>query len=53
MGAWGGWALAPNTASMGRDNRSHDDWSRQGRQTFKRVSDFFTAWQEFSERFET
>src|SRR5258706_10824352 len=21
--AWGGWALAPNTASTGRDNRSH------------------------------
>src|SRR5258705_13989636 len=21
--AWGGWALAPNTASMGRDNHSH------------------------------
>jgi hypothetical protein len=23
MGAWGGWALAPNTASMGRNYRSH------------------------------
>jgi hypothetical protein len=40
MGAWGGWALAPNTASMGRDNRSHDHWSLEGRRTFKRVSDF-------------
>jgi hypothetical protein len=23
MGAWGGWALAPNIASMGRNYRSH------------------------------
>jgi len=23
MGAWGGWALAPNTASMGRNYSSH------------------------------
>src|ERR1700733_13703955 len=35
MGAWGGWALAPNTASMGRDYRSHRYWSRHGRRTFK------------------
>ena len=39
--AWGGWALAPNTASMGRDNRSTDIVSRQGRSTFKRTWDFF------------
>src|SRR5258708_38437873 len=41
MGAWGGWALAPYTASLGRDNRSHKDWSRQGGGTFKRRCDFF------------
>ena len=41
MGAWGGWALAPNTASMGRDNRSHIHWSQQGRRTFKGPRDFF------------
>jgi hypothetical protein len=52
MGAWGGWALAPNTASMGRDNRSHINWSPQGRRTFKRRAIFLTFWQEFSERFQ-
>jgi hypothetical protein len=52
MGAWGGWALAPNTASMGRDNRSHIYWSPQGRRTFKRPTIFLTFWQEFSERFQ-
>jgi hypothetical protein len=41
MGAWGGWALAPNTASMGRDNSSHTHWSRKGRRTFKPLCDFF------------
>jgi hypothetical protein len=41
MGAWGGWALAPNTASMGRDCRSHIDWSRKVRRTFKAVGEFF------------
>src|SRR5580700_1286818 len=41
MGAWGGWALAPNTASMGRDFRSHRNWSPKGRRTFKRRRDFF------------
>ena len=41
MGAWGGWALAPNTASMGRDNRSHIHWSQQGRRTFKGPRNFF------------
>jgi hypothetical protein len=42
MGAWGGWALAPNTASMGRDNRSHTYWSRKGGGTFKRPCVFLT-----------
>ena len=41
MGAWGGWALAPNTASMGRDNRSHIDKSQKVRQTFKPSREFF------------
>jgi len=41
MGAWGGWALAPNTASMGRDNRSHAHLSPKGRPTFKPPCDFF------------
>jgi hypothetical protein len=41
MGAWGGWALAPNTASMGRDNRSHTHLSLRGGQTFKPSCDFF------------
>src|SRR6266545_2202393 len=40
-GAWGGWALAPNTASMGRDYRSHRYRSREGRRTFKRPAKFF------------
>src|SRR5664279_4605547 len=48
MGAWGGWALAPNTASMGRDDRSHIYWSPQGRRTFKRPAIFLTFWQGFS-----
>src|SRR5258708_23322782 len=50
MGAWGGWALAPNTASMGRDNRSHIYWSREGGGTFKRSGDFFNF---FGGRFRT
>jgi hypothetical protein len=29
-GRWGGWALAPNTASMGRNRRSHRIRSREG-----------------------
>ena len=41
-GRWGGWALAPNTASMGRDNHSHLSWSRKGRHTFKSPSDFLS-----------
>jgi hypothetical protein len=40
-GAWGGWALAPYTASMGRDNRSHICLSRQLRRTFKPIGVFF------------
>src|SRR5258707_4940215 len=40
-GAWGGWALATNTASMGRDDRSHTHKSRVGRRTFKASCDFF------------
>src|ERR1700730_17302746 len=41
MGAWGGWALAPNKASMGRDNRSHRHKSPEGRPTFKSARGFF------------
>src|SRR5437870_1580928 len=41
MGAWGGWALAPNTASMGRDNRSHRYCVAGGSPEFKRPCDFF------------
>src|SRR6202022_4903394 len=41
MGAWGGWALAPYTASLGGDNPSHLNWSRQGGGTFKRRCNFF------------
>jgi hypothetical protein len=40
-GRWGGWALAPNTASLGRDYRSHSDRSRRPRETFKAPADFF------------
>ena len=42
MGAWGGWALAPDTASMGRDYRSHLDRSRQGWRTFNALSIFLS-----------
>jgi hypothetical protein len=42
MGAWGGWALAPDTASMGRDYRSHRYWSQQGSGTFKPPAIFLT-----------
>jgi hypothetical protein len=41
MGAWGGWALAPDTASMGRDYRSHLDWSRKAGRTFKAPANIF------------
>jgi hypothetical protein len=40
-GRWGGWALAPDTASLGRDYRSHIDWSRRAGETFKRATAFF------------
>src|ERR1700719_2362844 len=45
MGAWGGWALAPNTASMGRDFRSHriGRGSRAARSNHRRF--FNTFWQ--------
>ena len=52
MGAWGGWALAPNTASMGRDNRSHIYLSRKGRRTFKPAAIFLTFRQQVPERFQ-
>src|SRR5580658_6485587 len=42
MGAWGGWALAPNTASLGRDYRSHTDKSQKGWRTFNALSIFLT-----------
>ena len=42
MGAWGGWALAPNTASMGRDYRSHPGKSQEGVRTFNALSIFLT-----------
>src|SRR5690242_4334300 len=40
MGAWGGWALAPNTA-LGRDNRSHMHWSPRGPRSFNAAATFF------------
>jgi hypothetical protein len=40
-GRWGGWALAPNTASMGRNRRSHRIRSRRGRRAFNPACDFF------------
>ena len=40
-GRWGGWALAPYTASMGRDYHSHMHWSQKGSRTFKPVRAFF------------
>src|SRR5580704_12923150 len=50
MGAWGGWALAPDTASMGRGYRSHKCWSQQGSGTFKSPEIFLTF---FAGRFGT
>jgi hypothetical protein len=41
MGAWGGWALAPNTASMGRDNRSHTYSVAQGPPNVQTGGEFF------------
>src|SRR5690349_19402541 len=43
MGAWGGWALAPDIA-MGRDDRSHMHWSPDGPTSFKGVVNFFGPW---------
>jgi hypothetical protein len=40
-GRWGGWALAPYTASLGRDNRSHRCWSQKAPRTFKSRVNFF------------
>src|SRR3954451_23302310 len=40
-GRWGGWALAPNTASSGRDFRSHIHESRRHPPTFNAVRIFF------------
>src|SRR5690349_9406910 len=40
MGAWGGWALAPNIA-LGRDNRSHMHWSPLPSGSFKASATFF------------
>src|ERR1700676_5590774 len=55
MGAWGGWALAPYTASLGRDNRSHTHWSPKGCGTFKPPWDFFNFfgrnWPDFRREF--
>ena len=46
-GRWGGWALAPNTASLGRDCRSHNDKSPRPRETFKAPAAFLTFGREF------
>src|SRR3984885_985846 len=43
MGAWGGWALAPNTASVGRDCRSHPYRSPEGSLTFKALLTFLAG----------
>jgi hypothetical protein len=40
MGAWGGWALAPNIAN-GEDFCSHMYWSPRARRTFKTAGKFF------------
>src|ERR1700732_3215131 len=47
-GRWGGWALAPDTASLGRDCRSHINWSRGGGETFKAPAAFFNFRAGFS-----
>src|SRR4029077_1000126 len=41
MGAWGGWALAPDIAD-GEDYRSHAYWSSQPRRRSKRSAIFLT-----------
>src|SRR3954447_26343361 len=40
-GRWGGWALAPDTASMGRNRRSHHIRSREGHWAFNPPAIFF------------
>jgi hypothetical protein len=60
MGAWGGWALAPNTASMGRDCHSHIYSVAEGPPYVQTGSDFFllfgkgfqSAFRAFLERFQ-
>src|SRR6202022_2181195 len=48
MGAWGGWALAPNTASTGRDLPLPHILSREGSPNVQTACDFFlTFWQVF------
>src|ERR1700760_163152 len=49
MGAWGGWALAPNIA-MGRYVRSHINWSPGGRPAFKASRVFLASRQCVSRR---
>src|ERR1700722_5599642 len=46
-GRWGGWALAPDTASLGRDYRSHIHRSPEGYRTFNAPSIFLTFWGVF------
>src|SRR3954451_20589111 len=40
-GAWGGWALAPNMASIGRNSRSHSYSVLRGRLSVQSASGFF------------
>src|SRR5579859_7217428 len=44
MGAWGGWALAPDIA-MGRDYRSHMHWSPLSPGPFKAAAIFLTLFE--------
>ena len=41
MGAWGGWALAPDIANGEEWNRSHINWSRHPARRSKSPFDFF------------
>src|ERR1700733_12382633 len=51
MGAWGRWALAPDTTSMGRDYRSHTYSVAAGVPHVQRGwRIFLTFWQEFLDR---
>src|ERR1700730_1686526 len=43
MGAWGGWALAPNTASMGRDFAAPTYIGREGSPNVQTARHFFMA----------